>query len=377
MRVGIVGGGFMARTHTLAYDAARLLHGEELPTLERVRLAEASEELAACAATRLGWREATTDWRDITRASDIDLVDIVTPNHLHAEIAIDAARHGKAVLCEKPLAHTLDAAWEMHAAVRAAGVANQIGFVFRTWPAIALARRLVSEGSIGRIRHFRAHYFHDYALDPEFPLGWRFQRASAGGGSVCDLGSHLFDLASCLVGEVDRVCARVRTVVPARPRVASGELVRVDVDDAADVLLEFATGATGVVETNWAAAGYKTDLAFELLGEQGTIGFTWRRNNELRLYEHGEPPDVRGFRTIVVGPMHEGADGFWPVAGQGLGYGDAFVIAARQLLSGLGSGRALEPDFGDGLRAAVLTSAALRSAQRQAWLEVNEVGRDD
>ncbi|MGH2744104.1 MAG: Gfo/Idh/MocA family protein, partial [Thermoleophilaceae bacterium] len=161
VRIGLVGAGFMAKTHSLAYSNARMLGGNDLPSIEPVRVADVEEELARAAASRFGWGQSTTEWREVTRAPDVDLVDIVTPNNAHAEIAIDAAEHGKHVICEKPLANTVESAREMHHAVESAGVANQVGFVFRTWPAVALAKKLVDEGRIGRIFRFRGHYLHD------------------------------------------------------------------------------------------------------------------------------------------------------------------------------------------------------------------------
>lgn len=360
----------MAKTHSLAYSNARMLGGNDLPSIEPIRVADVDEEIARAAASRFGWGQSTTEWREVTRAPDVDLVDIVTPNNVHAEIAIDAARHGKHVICEKPLANTVESAREMHDAVDSAGVANQVGFVFRTWPAVALAKKLVDEGRIGRILRFRGHYFHDYALDPSFPIGWRASRDVAGAGSIGDLGSHVIDLARYLVGEIDSVLAHSRTFHSHRPAPHSGAPREVDVDDATVALVAFHSGAIGVMETNWMAAGYKTDLGFELSGDQGAIKFTWRRNNQLELYSHSGNEDTRGFRSIYVGPMHEGAEPFWPVAGQGLGYGDAFTILVGRLLRALQDGTDVAPNFRDGLRASEVVEAAVRSSESLAWVDV-------
>jgi len=375
VRAGLVGSGFMAKTHSLAYSVARMLYAEELPALERVRVADVVPELAHDAAARYGWGEATTDWREITQADDVDLVDVVTPNFAHAEIAIDAARNGKHVLCEKPLATSLEDARAMYRAVRDAGVRTQVGFVFRTWPATALAKRLIEQGRIGAIQGFRAHYFHDYALDPAFQVSWRLRHETSGGGSIADIGSHVFDVARYLVGEVDEVLANCRTVVPERPD-ASGALVAVDVDDVADALLRFENGAAGVVQTSWLAGGYKTDLAFEVHGETGSLKFSWQRNGELELYDATDPEDAQGFRRIIVGPQHPHADGFWPVAGQGLGYGDAFTILVRDLLGSLRRGGAPAPDFLDGMRAAEIVAAAQASSREGRWTAVERIAPD-
>jgi predicted dehydrogenase len=361
IRVGIVGGGFMARTHSLAYRAAALLHGDQLPRIEQVRLADIDEQTAKRAADLYGWGEATGDWHEITRAPDIDLVDIVTPNDSHADVAVDAANNGKHVLCEKPLSNTVQGAQRMHAAAQVAGVLTQVGFVFRTWPATALAKQLIEEGRIGEIHQLRAHYLHDYALDPDFSMGWRTDRSVAGAGSIGDLGSHVIDLARYLAGDITAVTARTRTLVPQRPG-PGGKRLPVDVDDMADVLVDFDSGATGVIHTNWMAAGHKTDIGFEVSGSQGAISFTWQRPGELLLYDHRDPSNARGFRTIHLGPEHPGAERFWPVAGQGLGYGDAFTVLIARYLAAIKTQQSARPDFEDGLRCAEVLAAIIASA---------------
>lgn len=361
VRLGIVGGGFMARVHSLAYRAMPLLYGAAFPKIEQIRLADVNRDIALQAAREYGWREATADWREVTRAPDIDLVDIVTPNDSHAEIAIDAAEHGKHILCEKPLANTVDNARRMYAAATSAGVLTQMGFVFHTWPAVAAAKQLIENGRVGRIYCMNAHYFHDYALDQTFPMGWRVQKNVAGGGSINDLGSHVVDLARYLVGEIAAVTARTHTLIPARPD-SDGNLVSITVDDAADIQVDFACGATGVIQTNWMAAGHKTDIGFEILGERAALSFTWEQCNSLRFYDHDDPVAERGFRTIHIGPQHAGAQDFWPVAGQGLGYGDAFTILIARFLKAIASGECSHPDFLDGLYASEIVSTAIRAA---------------
>ncbi len=359
----------MAKTHSLAYGAAAMLDHEMLPTIERVRVADVQPDLARRAAEHFGWSESTGDWTEITRAEDIDLVDIVTPNDAHAEIAIDAARHGKHILCEKPLAPSLAAAHRIAAAADEAGVTTQVGFVFHTWPAVAAAKALIDAGEIGEILSFRGHYFHDYALDPDFDMGWRVDRARAGAGSIGDLGSHVVDLARYLVGDVTRVEARSKTHFPDRP--SGGSMRRVEVDDATDCLLEFESGAVGTLSTNWMAAGYKTDIGFEVSGREGTVRFTWQRNNEFQVYRHDDDQQTRGFKSVFIGPTHAGAARFWPVPGQGLGYGDAFTILIAELLRAIASGSRASPSFQDGLEAARFVDAALRSARERTWVDIS------
>jgi predicted dehydrogenase len=388
VRIGLVGSGFMARAHTMAFNNAPSVYWPELPAIEKVRLADIDRELAKSAAERWGWADSSSDWRDVTQAHDVDLVDIVTPNDVHAEIAIDAAANGKHVLCEKPLAHTAAAAAEMFQAVREAGVISYVNFIYRKWPAVMLARQLIERGQIGKVTHFRAHFLQDYALDASLPRGWRMQRERSGGGSLGDVGSHLIDLARYLLGEeIVRVCARTKTFISERPPVralgeaafhggaanaaAPDQMLPVDVDDAADVVLDFESGALGVLQTNWVAAGHKIDIAFEVGGDRGSVRFSWQHGNELEVYlaEDAEG-ELAGYRTVVLGPQHPGGVGFWPVAGQGLGYSDAFLIACRDLFGALRDGRQASPDFEDGLRACEVVEAALASAENGGWVEV-------
>jgi predicted dehydrogenase len=387
IRVGLVGSGFVGSMHSLAYNNVTAMYWPELPAVERVRLFDVTPELAAAGAERLGWAEATDDWRKITRASDIDLVDIVTPNYAHAEIAIDAAQHGKHILCEKPLAHNVDSARQMYEAVQEAGCVNMVCFMYRTWPAAAFARQLIQEGKIGRILHFHARYLHEFAIDPQLPLVWRFQAHKAGTGSLGDVGSHAIDIARYLAGDIDRVMGRMQTFVDRRPLIKEGsraqffrsddeaapppsEYGAVDVDDATAMLVEFADGAMGTIETNWMAAGHNNELSFEVSGDRGAIRFNWQQANELQVCLMDDPQNLHGYRTIPLGPWHPGAERFGDLPGLGAGYRDAFYIVLREALEAISNGRQAQPDFLDGLRTSEIIDAVVRSARSNEWVKV-------
>jgi predicted dehydrogenase len=384
IRIGMVGSGYVAKAHTLGYNNAPILYWPDIPAIEKTRVADVSRELAERGAQRYGWLEGVDDWRAITRGDDIDLVDVVTPNDTHAEIAIDAAEHGKHIYCEKPLALDAASARAMVDAVQKAGVINRVCFTYRTWPAVQLAKQLIDEGKIGRINHFRANFLQDYALDATLPLVWRMQRSKAGAGKLGDGGSHLIDLARYLVGDVDRVFAHLKTLVSersvavdqgeavfrGRDAQATSERVAVDVEDSADVLLEFENGATGVIQTSWVTSGHKLDIGFEVGGDRGAIRLSWQRANELEYYSADDPEHAAGFRTIVIGPRHPGAGPFWSVAGQQLGMSDAFVIAAGELLMDIANERPSTPDFVDGLRVCEIVDAALKSGDEERWIDV-------
>jgi predicted dehydrogenase len=351
IRIGVVGTGFIARPHLQALRALPEIWGADVPRIDLSVACDERRAVAEEAARRHGIARVVDDWRRVTGDPEVDAVLVLTPNDLHAPVAIDALRHGKHILCEKPLADTVESAAALCAAARAAGTAAQVAFVYREWPAVRLARALVAAGEIGSPLAFHARFYHDYALDRAHPRSWRFERARAGAGSIGDLGSHLIDLARTFMGEVGAVQARTRTVIPARP--GGG----VDVDDAADVWLEFAGGATGSLATSWVAAGHKTDIAFEILGEHGSIRFAWQRANELDVVSG----DLDAVRSIAIGPAHPGA--LWPIAGVGLGWADAFVPAARAFVDAAAGRPVSAPTFEDGLAVAEVVAAAIGSSR--------------
>lgn len=379
VRVGAVGAGFMGRVYSLALRTAPGLAPEDLPTVELARVADPDGDAAEHLRARWGWRDAVADWRAVTRAPDVDLVLVLTPNHLHAEVALDALARGKHVLCEKPLAHTPGAARRMAAAALTSGRVHQVGFVYRGWPAVALARELLAAGEIGEPLRYRGWYHHDFALDPAMPWSWRLDRAASGGGAGADIGSHVIDMARSLVGEVDAVAAQAATHHATRPLPGGGGKGRpVEVEEASDLLVRFASGVQGVLQTSWVAGGHKTDIGFELFASRGSLEFSWNEPYRLRLYRAGDPAAESGAKSIVVGPAHPGGELFWPVAGQGLGFAAAFQLAVRDLLLAVsGRPRPGRPDFLDGLRAAEVVETARSAAETGTWRTVERTPPDE
>jgi predicted dehydrogenase len=352
LRVGIVGTGFIARPHAQALRALREIWGDEVPAVELVAACDEDSRMVRTFAGRFGVARVATRWQDVTRDPAIDAVLVLVPNDLHAPVALDALRHGRHVLCEKPLALTVADAAALVEAADTAGTAAQVAFVYRAWPAMQLARALVAEGEIGEPFEFRGHFLHDYALDPTAPHTWRFSRERAGAGSLGDLGSHIIDLARSLMGEVEAVtAARLRTVVSERPCVGGGTLA-VDVDDLADLWLTFESGAVGTIRVGWAAAGHQTDIGFEVLGDAGAVRFFWARANELTVVSE------RGgaVRRVALGPRHPGS--LWPVPGVGLAWADAFVLGARAFVHAIAAGTPATPTLRDGLRVVELVEEA-------------------
>jgi predicted dehydrogenase len=333
------------------------------------------------AADRLGWAAAETDWRALIARDDVDVVDICTPGDSHAEIAVAALEAGKHVLCEKPLANTVDEAEAMAEAAERAHARGQLamtGFNYRRVPATALARRMVEEGRVGALRHVRVSYLQDWLVDPDFPLTWRLKKEYAGSGALGDLGAHAVDLAQYLAGEpIAGVSALTETFVRERPimegasaglAAAGGGTGRgpVTVDDAALFTARFASGALGSFEATRFATGRKNALRIELNGEKGSLAFDLERLNELSFHDHTEPGDSAGFRRILVTePGHPYLEAWWP-PGHGLGYEHTFVHQARDLVHAVASGRQPEPSFAEGLRVQRVLAAVEESALKNS-----------
>jgi predicted dehydrogenase len=220
------------------------------------------------------------------------------------------------------------------------------------------------------VRTARAQFLLDYNSNPDVPMSWRFDKVRAGSGALGDVGSHCIDLLQYLAGPISEVAARMQTFVHQR-RGPDGNTVDVTVDDQTEILADFESGATGTILASWAGTGHKCDLGFELIGSRGSVAFSWQRSNELQFFDGTDPEDRQGFRTILVGPAHPGADGIHTVAAQGLGYTDAFTIAARNTLRNLAGGKVRSgPTFVDGLRVAEVTDAVIAAVASGSSVEV-------
>jgi len=378
----MVGYAFMGAAHSHAWrTAGRFFDLPLAPELTALCGRSATEVTAA--ADRLGWRSVETDWKALLTRDDVALVDICTPGDTHADIAIAALDAGKHVLCEKPLANTVDEARAMAAAAERAaarGVRSMVGFSYRRVPALALARRLVAAGRIGEVRHVRAAYLQDWIVDPEFPLVWRLRRESAGSGALGDIGAHIVDLAQYLTGDLlTGVSALTETFIKERPLpvaqpvalpnttgglsgsagTARGE---VTVDDAALFVGRFAGGALASFEATRFATGRKNALRIELNGSLGSLAFDLESLNELQLYDGTEDADTAGFRRILVTePTHPYVAAWWP-PGHLLGYEHTFTHQAVDLVTDIAAGRDPVPSFADGLRVQLVLDAVQRSA---------------
>ncbi|MEU7411937.1 Gfo/Idh/MocA family oxidoreductase [Streptomyces sp. NPDC042638] len=319
---------------------------------------------------------------------EIDVVDIATPNNLHAEIAIAAAEAGKHIICEKPLARGAEEARPVSEAARRAGIVTMVAFSYRRTPAVALAKKYIEEGAIGDILNFRGTYLQDWSADPDSPLSWRFQKAIAGSGSLGDIATHVVDLARYLVGEIAGVNSLLKTWVPDRPiqtggvdklgaagSLADAERGPVDVDDEVITLLKFAGGAIGSLEATRNAHGRNNFLTFEIHGTRGSLVFNYERRDELQVCFSDDPADRRGFRTVYTGPNHPYGDALWPIPALGIGYGETKIIETYELFKAITEGIPASPDFGDGYQIEKIADAIQESAAKSQWVEITPLDR--
>jgi predicted dehydrogenase len=374
IRVGLVGHQFMGVAHSNAFRNAGIWY--ELPCQVEMKAvcAKDTEANLAAFARKFGWESYETDWHKLVAREDIDLVSIAAPGTLHKEISLEAARHGKAILCEKPLANSLAEAEEMLAAVTKAGVPNCCGFSYRSTPAQALASQLVADGRIGRIYHVHARYAQDWPSDPAFPRVWRFDKSVAGSGSLGDICAHSIDAARFITGlEFTEVVGQLATMILERPVDAAapeGKKAPVTVDDVAQFLGTLNNGATACFEATRLAVGRKNHNCIEINGERGSLYWDFEEQNYLYFYDRTRPVAEQGFTKInATHDSHPYGGGPWP-QGHGIGYADTFVIEIANFLRAVALGQRYHPDFADGVACQRVLDAVERSAKERRWVQV-------
>lgn len=381
--IGMVGYSFMGEVHSHAWRNVNNLF--DLPAVaDMAAICGRNEGAVSAAAHKLGWRSYETDWKALLTRDDIHVVDVCTPGSSHAEIAIAALEAGKHVLCEKPLANTVDEAEAMTAAAAAArehGVRSMVAFNYRRVPALAFARKLIEDGRLGAIRQVRARYLQDWVTDPQFPLVWRLRKDQAGSGALGDIGAHIVDLAQYLVGDhIAQVSALLETFIKERPLPegssglsasgGGGEMGEVTVDDAALFMTRFRGGAIGSFEATRFAGGRKNAMGIELYGSKGSLSFDFEAMNELWFHDDTLDPELAGFRRILVTEAAHPYVGAWWPPGHGLGYDHTFTHEVRDFLEAVGIERDPMPSFADGLQVQQVLAAVESSAASGSWQEV-------
>ena len=370
VNVALIGYAFMGKAHSNAYRQVTPFFSPKLTPRMKVICGRHQANVEQ-AARSYGWEEAATDWEEVVNRKDIDIVDVCTPGDLHAPIATAAARAGKVVFCEKPLANTVAEAQRMLTAVEKAGVLHMICHNYRRAPAVMFAKQLIDDGRIGEIRHYRGTYLQDWVADPKFPLVWRLDKTKAGSGALGDIAAHSIDLARFLVGEISEVCGDLKTFVTERPLPDSPRKKgKVTVDDASNALVRFESGAIGTIEATRMALGRKNYNRFEINGSRGSIAFDLERMNELEVYFEDDAPAHRGFRRILVTEsVHPFVKAWWP-PGHIIGYEHTFTHTVYDLLEGLAKNRQPVPSFVDGVQNQKVLAAIDKSAQSRRWATV-------
>ena len=374
LRIALLGYGFMGRAHSNAYRKVRNFFDLEYEPVMTVVYGR-NEKNVSEFADRWGWQEYVTDWKGIMERDDIDLIDICTPNITHHEVALAAARAGKLIACEKPLAMNAIEGAEMVDAVKKGGKPNMVWYNYRRVPAVALAKQIVDEGKIGRVFHYRAKYLQDWTIAADVPQGghtlWRLDKSVAGSGVTGDLLAHAIDLAIWLIGGIESVCAMTETFVKEREMQDSpGTVRKVEIEDACAFLARFKNGALATFESTRYARGRKNQNTLEINGEKASLAFDLENAHELAYYSHEDESHVRGWKNIQVWDSDHPYMDHWWVPGCAIGYEHTFINTLADFLSGLESEVKKCPDFEDAFATQVICDAVLRSADEKRWIDI-------
>jgi predicted dehydrogenase len=366
--VAIIGTGFMGRAHALAYSAVSGVFDTALRPVPKT-IVDIDEPAARRFQDQFGFAHSCANWREAVADPAIGIVSITTPTALHEEIAIGAAKAGKHIHCEKPLANDAAAALRMLEAARAAGVVTQVGYNYLKNPLLRLAREMIAGGELGEIYSLRALHAEDFMADPDQPHSWRLD--PAGSGALADIGSHAIAVARHLLGPIVEVSADLQTMIASRPaQRGSVERRPVLVDDVARLNVRFACGAGGSIEANWLATGRTMQLAFEVAGSKGALAFTQERMNELHFYKIEEGRREAGFRRIEAGPAHEPYGRFCVAPGHHLGFNDLKTIEVAEFIDAIAGGPAIATGFAEALAVQRVIDAAITSSRARAWSRV-------
>ncbi len=371
LRIGLIGCGFMGRTHSNGYKRV----GDFFPELQYTPVLKAAcsrtEATVRAFAEQWGYESWETDWKVLIARDDIDAIDICTPNDMHADIAIAAAEAGKMILCEKPLARGMEESEKMVTAIKKAGVPNTVWYNYRLLPAVTLAKQIIDSGKLGRIFHYRANFLQDWTINANLPQGgtglWRMDAAVAGSGVLGDLLSHCIDTAMWLNGGIKNVTALTETFVKERMHQVTGKVEKVGIDDACAFLCHFNNGSLGVFESTRYARGHKALYTFEINGENASIRWDLHDLNRLEYFDNADESTLRGWRSIHVTDGDQPYMDKWWVPGLGIGYEHSFVHQVADFLKSLETGEKCQPDFENAFETQKVCQAVLDSANTGSW----------
>jgi predicted dehydrogenase len=373
LNIGVVGYGFMGRTHSNAYKRVNdFFDVAYRPVLKAVcgRTAQGAKDFAE----KWGYESTETDWRKLVERKDIDAIDICTPNNTHAEIALAAASAGKMILCEKPLAMNMVEGQKMVDAVEKAGVPNTVWYNYRRIPAVTLAKQLIDAGRLGKIFHYRANFLQDWTMSADLPQGgtglWRLDVAAAGSGVTGDLLAHCIDTALWLNGSIGSVSAMTETFIKERKHNLTGKVEPVGIDDACAFLCRFENGSLGLFESTRYARGHKAFYTFEINGEKASIKWDLEDLHRLEYFDHRDESIIRGWHSVHVTDGDMPYMKNWWVPGLQIGYEHTFVHQAADFLENLAKGEPTAPTFRDALATQAVCDAVLDSADHRKWESV-------
>jgi predicted dehydrogenase len=375
LNLGMIGYGFMGRAHSNGYRKVNNFFDLEYRPVLKAACARDETKVKKFADT-WGYESVETDWRKLIARKDIDVIDICTPNNTHAEIALAAAAAGKMILCEKPLAMNAPEGLKMVQAVEKAKVPNMVWYNYRRVPAVMLAKKLVDEGRLGKVFHYRANFLQDWTISADVPQGgagvWRLDVAAAGSGVTGDLLAHCIDTAMWLNGPLKDLTAMTETFVKERKHNLTGKVEKVGIDDACSFMCHFNNGSLGLFESTRYARGHKALYTFEINGEKASIKWDLHDLHRLEYFDHGDEAKLRGWRSIHVtdnGGEHPYMDHWW-VPGLQIGYEHSFVHHVADFIAGLSSGTPAQPDFRNAYETQLVLDAILNSAKSRQWVEV-------
>ena len=382
VNVAMIGAQFMGKTHSNAWRKVGFFFDLPAEPVLKVLCGKTPDDMAN--AEKWGWEETSKDYKEVVNRPDVDIVDICTPNFLHPPIAIEAAKAGKAIICEKPLANTLKDAQAMLAAVKKAGVKHMCGFSYRYAPAVQTIKKMVAGGELGEIFHFRAAYQQDWIVDPDFPMVWRLKKKHTGSGALGDIGAHIVDLCQFLVGDVAEVCGTMQTFIKKRPITESDtgisgkkkekrgrKMGTVDVDDAA-VFVGRIRGANTLAtfEATRFAPGRRNYNSIEIYGSKGAVMWNQEDMNVFHYFNRSDPDTAQGFRRVhATDAGHPYTDAWWPT-GHIIGYEHLFVHECYEFLSNLEKKRQPYSTFGDAVKCQKVLDAVEKASASKRWQPV-------
>jgi predicted dehydrogenase len=386
LKIGLVGAGWMGKVHSMSYRTALSAFGPlpAVPVLEAVT--DASIGIARQAAADFGYNRAVGSWREIVDDPTIDLVDICTPNDMHFDVAMAAIAAGKHIYCEKPLANSVDMARKMTEAAEKAGVVTLIGLNYIQNPVHSLAKKAIDKGSLGNIDYVKLYFSGDFMADRNMPHTWRHEVERAGSGVISDLGVHCLSYFKYLIGrEIEQVLCSLQVVISDHPAPTAASSFKIGTsgdasqriknttEDIALVIFRFAGGGVGQIELNRVATGIRYAIGYDIIGSKGTLRYSYDRINDLLFYEGKGEPDMRGFKTIEMGPSDPRFAALHPVSGLGLGYNDFKAIEAREMIAAIGDGRPAYPDFRFGYELQRVVDACVQSDREGRWVKISEL----